>query len=130
MRKKELNIERVQTVSLEGRTANQMIFILADLLEIFYKISDDEAKIQGLKFDKKTETSMLMFKYAVKDLRHRTTEMGIENQISFGEDADKLMMLIMYVIDRTGDNYKVMDQVTNYAKSIPSKWRLNLRKFF
>ena len=123
----ELN--KVKSISIEGRTANQLLFILSDVMETLYMVSESEAEKKGLKFDAATKSAMIRLKYSIIDLRKRTVEMGLDSQQTFGDDADKLLELIMLAVDRTGENYTVMDLIINYAKAFKSHWNLKLKKF-
>jgi hypothetical protein len=119
----------IQKLSNTGLIANNLIFVLADIIETCHKVSEAEAKKANLRLDKKTESALNMIRFGAQDLRRRTKEMGYRNQEHFGEESDKLLKLILTAIDKTEDNYKVIDLITAYAEAFQSRTGLIISKF-
>ena len=123
------NRNEVLKVSKEGIMSNNFVFYLADMIEGFYLISENEFKKAGLKMDAPTKSALLRIKYACNDLRKRTTETPDESQIIFGEEADLLKELIILAVDRTGDTDEVFKSIIESVRQMESKHNLNLKKF-
>ena len=119
----------IEKLSNTGLIANNLMFVLADIIETCHKVSEAEAKKANLRLDKKTESALNMIRFGAQDLRRRTKEMGYRNQEHFGEESDKLLKLILTAIDKTEDNYKVIDLITNYAEAFQSRTGLIISKF-
>lgn len=122
-------MKKIQDISIEGRIANNLIFILCDMIEVLSSVAENESAKAGFKWDSHTQLQLNKIKYAAKDMRKRTVETSEESQLTFGEDADKIATLILTAIDRTGNDDRVMDIIINYAKSFGSKLNLKLNKF-
>ena len=122
-------MKNIQSISKEGRLANNMIFLCCDIIETLSNVAESEAYKAGFKWDAQTKSSLLRIKYAAKDMRKRTTETGMDSQLDFGEDAENILKLILLAVDRTGNDNKVMHLIHNFAESFQSKLNLNLKKF-
>lgn len=119
----------IKKLSTDGLVANNLMFILADIIETCYTVSENEAHKANLKLDGKTKKALNMIRFGAQDLRKRTVEMGYKNQEHFGEESDRLLKLMLTAIDKTEDDYRVIDLITKYAEAFKSKIHLNMNKF-
>ena len=119
----------IKNVSKTGLIANNLMFILADMIESCKKVSDHEFSLQGMKMDAKTRNALNMIYFGACDMRRRLRETSDNEQTQFGNDADKLFKLILTAIDRTGDDYRPIDLIINFAESMKSQTNINIKKF-
>jgi len=122
-------IKLIEKVSVEGRLANNLIFILCDIIETLHSVAEYEFQKAGLHLDAKTRNSLLQIKWAAKDLRRRTREVSDESQDNFGEEADTLLLLILLIIDRTGDGTNFTKYIKKHIDSFPSLYKIKLKMF-
>lgn len=116
-------------VSNEGIVANNLMYIVCDILEQLIPIAKNEFRKGGYELKKYDTIRMNEILFNAKDLRKRTVLMEQENQISFGNESDLILKLILLSIDRTGDTEKVMHQIINHVEKRKSKYNFNLKKF-
>lgn len=126
---KEIDKEKVRQVSVNGRVANILQFMLLDMYETVSMVAEKEFHKAGLGEKPKVKTLKNMIKYGVKDLRAYTRQMPDIDQEWFGEDADKLLKLLLTAIDRTGDEGNALALFQNYIDAFESKYNLNIRQF-
>lgn len=122
-------MSKIEKVSNTGLVASNLMFILADMIESCKKVSESEFAKAGLKMDAKTKTALSMIYFGACDMRKRTAETDDGNQIQFGNDADKLFKLMLTAIDRTGESYQPIDLIINFAESLESQTKINIKKF-
>lgn len=123
----ELSKQYARATTERAELMFEDMFDIADDSENDY--TETELGKAGFKLDKKTKTALNMIYYGAKDMRKRTTEIDLEQQITFGEDSEKLLKLLILAIDRTGDNYKGIDLITNFAETLQSKYNLKIKKY-
>jgi translation initiation factor 2 alpha subunit (eIF-2alpha) len=119
----------INKISTTGLVANNLMFILADMIESCHKVSEEEARKCNFHLDKKTQKALQMIRFGAKDLRKRTTEIGDKSQDSFGKDSDMLFKLLLTAVDRTDSDYKVIELITKYAEAFESQIDLKINKF-
>jgi len=119
----------VQKVSLEGRIANNLIFLFADMIETVYGAAKYQAHIKDVKFDAKTRAAMMRLNFAAQDLRRRTRELGDDNQLTFGEESDALLKLLITAIDRCGRDSEFIYKIIESVESYESKYKLRFKIF-
>jgi hypothetical protein len=103
--------------------------MLLDMYETVSMVAEKEFHNAGLGEKPKVKMLKNMIKYGVKDLRAYTRQMPEIDQDWFGEDADKLLKLLLTAIDRTGDEGNALALFQNYIDAFESKYKLNIRKF-
>ena len=119
----------IEKVSNTGLVANNLMFILADMIEVCKDVADSEFAKANMKMDAKTKKALSMIYYGAKDMRKRTIETDDKNQEQFGTDSEKLFKLMLTAIDRTGESYKPIDLIINFAESMQSQTGINISKF-
>lgn len=119
---------KVKTVSKEGRIANYLIYILADMLETLIPFAERESNRAGFGFNKKHKDLITRLRIVVTDMRKVTRQISMNSQADFGETSDALLKLILLTMDRVGENENKMQMVFNFIEKINSEQNLSLNK--
>lgn len=129
MNANKITKNQINKVSEECRLSNNMIFVLADMIEQLCVLSEEEMKKHNIKFDAKTQNAFNFIKWGSKDIRSRTTEISMSDQISFSEESNMLLELFVRTLIATGDSNNVFNIILNFVKSFQPQMEINLRKF-
>lgn len=99
------------------------------MIEQLCVLSEEEMKKHNIKFDAKTQNAFNFIKWGSKDIRSRTTEISMSDQISFSEESNMLLELFVRTLIATGDTNNVFNIILNFVKSFQPQMEINLRKF-
>lgn len=120
--------ERLKRLSVEGKTANNLRFILLDVVEKLNMISEREGQKIGLADNKHVATMFNQLKYSVADLRKLTRGMSEDNQEDFGDAADLIYQMLIIALDRTDESGNQMRLFIDYISKFQSVNNFNLIK--
>lgn len=125
----ETTTKDVSRVSIEGRVANYLTFLLCDIIETTSMVGEREAERVGYGAGKEILRLYNRIKYDCKDLRKFTRETSGQSQDEFGDTADEVLQLILLAIDRAGEKPERMDMIIRYLEGMESELGINIRKF-
>ena len=120
---------KIQKVSKEGRIANYLIYILADMLETIIPFAEREAVKAGLDFNKREKPLINQMKWVSKDLTKAVRGITLDSQYDFGETADNLLKIILLTMDRAGEKPEKLNMIIRFIESINSEENINIKRF-
>ena len=120
---------KIQKVSNEGRVANYLIYILADMMETLIPFAEREAIRAGLDFNKREKPLLNQMKWVAKDLTKVVRGITINSQEDFGNTADTLLKVILLTMDRAGEKHEKLDMIIRFIESINSEENINIDRF-
>ncbi len=107
-------------------TMTNIVYVITDVLETNLMEMQQQYRKEGyeLRHDAKRNfnTAIASIKKLKRDLNHCTQE----TQGNFGNDADMVNAMLLTVIDRCGDNDKLLYRLYEYVQSFPSKLGLEI----
>ena len=109
--------------------ANYLFFVLNDMAETINMVNEEQNRLLIDGYSPYVRRLVNTLKYANKDLRKFVAKTSEQSQEEFGETADSILRILIYFIDRCGDNDAKYNMVLNFLKSINSELNLNLAKF-
>ena len=122
-------MNKIQKVSKEGRIANYLIYIIADMLETLIPFAEREAAREGLDFNKREKPLINQMKWVSKDLTKVVRGITIDSQYDFGETADNLLKVILLTMDRAGEKPEKLNMIIKFIESINSEENININRF-
>ena len=122
-------MNKIQKVSKEGRIANYLIYVLADMLETLIPFAEREAVRVGLDFNKREKPLINQMKWVAKDLTKAVRGITLDSQYDFGETADNLLKIILLTMDRAGEKPNKLDMIVKFIESINSEENININRF-
>lgn len=115
--------------SKDGMMANYLFFVLNDMAETVNMVSEEQNRLISDDYSPYVKKLVNTLKYVNKDLRKFVAKTSDQSQEEFGDTADSILRILLYFIDRCGDNYAKYSMVLNFIKSINSELNLNLKLF-
>ena len=120
--------EKLKQLSVEGKTANNLRFILLDIAEQLNMISEREGRKVGLYDNRHVATMFNQLKFATADLRKLTRGMDEGNQEDFGNAADLIYQMLIIALDRTDESGNQMKLFVDYISKFQSVNKFNMLK--
>ena len=120
---------KIQKVSKEGRIANYLIYVLADMLETIIPFAEREAVKAGLDFNKREKPLINQMKWVSKDLTKVVRGITLDSQYDFGETSDNLLKVILLTMDRAGEKPEKLNMIIRFIESINSEENINIKRF-
>ena len=121
-------LDKLKQLSVEGKTANNLRFILLDIVEQLNMISEREGRKVGLYDNRHVATMFNQLKFATADLRKLTRGMDEGNQEDFGNAADLIYQMLIIALDRTDESGNQMKLFVDYISKFQSVNKFNLIK--
>ena len=122
-------MNKIQKVSKEGRIANYLIYVLADMLETLIPFAEREAERVGLAFNKREKPLINQMKWVAKDLTKVVRGITFSSQEDFGETSDSLLKVILLTMDRSGEKSEKLNMIIKFIESINSEENININRF-
>ena len=122
-------MNKIQKVSKEGRIANYLIYVLADMLETLIPFAEREAVRAGLDFNKREKPLINQMKWVSKDLTKVVRGITIDSQYDFGETSDSLLKVVLLAMDRSGEKPEKLNMIIKFIESINSEENINIKRF-
>lgn len=116
------------SITRELITVNNLQFILVDMLEMVTKMYEHQLRLTGRTMNNKMKDrykNMLTF---IKEYLVDVKKMDLDKQTDFGEDSDYLLEAILLIMDRSGDSFKITEDIIHDIRNRESLLKLNLKQ--
>lgn len=104
-----------------AKLMTNMLFVVADCLESLMVECDEANRDAGFVIIQEAKRNLNKARQGIKSVRTMTRQLPVEDQISFGDDGEITLDLLMAALSRTGTRTDMMVRFIEYIMTFPDR---------